>query len=292
MHINLKLLAVWLMLLALGLALQVDFSGSNQPSSQSLLSLTDAGDLTRIKLTRASEKNLLVNKNTYWTLSDGTRLDLDIQRSLLGVLRLMEVKREISELPETPQSIAVELTKTDGERLTFSVHGDPTNQNTYISMANSYYQVHIPNSSGYIAQIFDLTGLQLRDRTVFKTHPTSFVSLSIENNGGEITKIFQDEQGISISDIQKMDTAKVYAYLGQYQAYKINEWISSPPSPVTNFLFKISLEDIEGLSTLTFYEWPADKSLYLVQHNNQSFGVITQKRARQLLLPKNQFEKL
>ena len=298
MHKNAKLFFLLVILITLGSLIQSDpFEGQRNNFDVELFSIENFAEVFAISFTEGQNTRRVEKSHSgVWTLNGQHVLDSDIQNSLFGVLNRIRVSRQFEKLPiETDKAVKVKIEWTNKGPQQIEVFGDPSTQRTYFGSGGKFYQVHIPGHLDYLAPIFALTTLQLKDRTVFSSDWNTLRSIKLYDNDSLILDIVN---GIApqVLGINELDSNKLFSYLDQFLEFKINEWVDDrildghPEFEPSNAIYKIKLEDLGETTLLNVHEVSSFPKLYFVEINGV-FGVVEKTRLSSLIRASQYFDK-
>lgn len=249
--------------------------------------------------TLGQEIHLRKNGNV-WRLNDKYIADAYMTKTIKGVLKLVSVKRSISQIDH--QAIKKDI-KNRGARIelqfenlspkVFYSVGTIDKKSSYMATEDlsSIFSVEIPGYSAYIAGYFETNLNQWRDRVLFETHWRSLQSLKIDYQHQPDLDIQFVDKFFDVKDVLQVDTANLIGYLSSYQYFQVNDYLSPGLYPKYDSLFKtepmakLMLEDIDQNNSrnLNIYSKMPGERFYLVGNQDQEMMVIDEGRMNELL---------
>jgi hypothetical protein len=267
-----------------------------------LLELSDTTKISRIEMISAENSVVLSKANNNWMVNDKYKVDRSIRNFLVGVLKLVRVKREVgpSQLAEVKQWMAtgrkVIISGEQGVLTEFTATGNPSKTESYFTVAgdSKVYQVELPGYPNYVSGIFEFTENQWRNRLLFSSDWRSIQSLTVDyadDQKKDVTIAF-DKTTLKVVDLPEADTLVLENYIQQYESFFTNEFISKGQIPVYDSLMNttpvatIRLRDIDSAKNmeLDVYPGPADQPYVLLKDEAGNYSVCDAGRIRSLLI--------
>ncbi|WP_339788736.1 hypothetical protein [uncultured Imperialibacter sp.] len=267
-----------------------------------LLELSDTTKISRIEMISGENSVVLSKANSKWLVNDKYKVDRSIRNFLVGVLKLVRVKREVgpSQLAEVKQWMAsgrkVIISGEQGVLAEFTATGNPSKTESYFTLAGDsrVYQVELPGYPNYVSGIFEFTENQWRNRLLFSSDWRSIQSLTVDyadDQKKDVTIAF-DKTTLKVVDLPEADTLVLENYIQQYESFFTNEFISKGQIPVYDSLMNatpvatIRLRDIDSAKNteLDVYPGPADQPYVLLKDEAGNYSVCDAGRVRSLLI--------
>jgi hypothetical protein len=267
-----------------------------------LLELSDTTKISRIEMISAENSVVLSKANNKWMVNGKYKVDRSIRNFLVGVLKLVRVKREVgpSQLAEVRQWMAtgrkVIISGEQGVLAEFTATGNPSKTESYFTLAgdSKVYQVELPGYPNYVSGIFEFTENQWRNRLLFSSDWRSIQSLTVDyadDQKKDVTIAF-DKTTLKVVDLPEADTLVLENYIQQYESFFTNEFISKGQIPVYDSLMDatpvatIRLRDIDSAKNteLDVYPGPADQPYVLLKDETGNYSVCDADRVRSLLI--------
>jgi hypothetical protein len=267
-----------------------------------LLELSDTTKISRIEMISAENSVVLSKANNNWMVNDKYKVDRSIRNFLVGVLKLVRVKREVgpSQLAEVKQWMAtgrkVIISGEQGVLAEFTATGNPSKTESYFILAgdSKVYQVELPGYPNYVSGIFEFTENQWRNRLLFSSDWRSIQSLTVDyaDDQKKDVNIAFDKTTLKVVDLPEADTLVLENYIQQYESFFTNEFISKGQIPVYDSLMNatpvatIRLRDIDSAKNteLDVYPGPADQPYVLLKDEAGNYSVCDAGRVRSLLI--------
>ncbi|MEQ9102181.1 MAG: hypothetical protein RIF36_19825 [Imperialibacter sp.] len=267
-----------------------------------LLELSDTTKISRIEMISGESSVVLSKANNNWLVNDNYKVDRSIRNFLVGVLKLVRVKREVgpSQLAEVRQWMAtgrkVIVSGEQGVLAEFTATGNPSKTESYFTLAgdSKVYQVELPGYPNYVSGIFEFTENQWRNRLLFSSDWRSIQSLTVDyaDDQKEDVTIAFDKTTLKVNGVPEADTVVLENYIQQYESFFTNEFISKGQIPVYDSLMNatpvatIRLRDIDSAKNteLDVYPGPADQPYVLLKDAEGNYSVCDAGRVRSLLI--------
>jgi len=267
-----------------------------------LLELSDTTKISRIEMISGENSVVLSKANGKWLVNDKYKVDRSIRNFLVGVLKLVRVKREVgsSQLAEVKQWMAsgrkVIISGEQGVLAEFTATGNPSKTESYFTLAgeSKVYQVELPGYPNYVSGIFEFTENQWRNRLLFSSDWRSIQSLTVDyadDQKKDVTIAF-DKTTLKVVDLPEADTIVLENYIQQFESFFTNEFISKGQIPVYDSLMNatpvatIRLRDIDAAKNteLDVYPGPTDQPYVLLKDEAGNYSVCDAGRVRSLLI--------
>lgn len=224
-----------------------------------------------------------------WRLNDRHAVDKGFLKTLLSIFNRVKIKRKVG-VPDTKISGRVNIQLNDGGIRKMAYINDPLRTKTFFVQNGQGYLVEVPGYSDNVANIFELTVDQWRDRTVLDGSWRTIQLLTLTMPKEELRIAFKDSF-FDVRGVQPVDSNAVVDYLNQFQAFQANEMVSKGEFPSLDSLLKtpplavLSIQDISKPepTTLTIYSRLPNQSYHLVTNNQGDMMVFNSSRMEQIL---------
>jgi len=274
---------------------------NNSVAGNDLIGVTDTAFVEKIEITSGAQKLSLKKGSNGWTINEKFKVDPSIRKFLLGVVKIVRVKREVGKIQleevkgwmESGRSVTISL--ADGNDIQFDACGNPSKTESYIRMkdSNQIYVVELPGYPNYVTGIFEFTENQWRDRLLFSSDWRTIQSLSIDyaDQGIDDVTIAFDKTTLKVNGSDATDTIALEAYIQQFEAFFTNEYISPGQIDLYDSLMQtspvatITLKDIDVSknTVLEFFGEPAESQYLLLRDHLGNYSVCESARAKKLL---------
>lgn len=225
----------------------------------SSVAVADTAAITKIEYVRHDTVNFLNKKSTTWYINDKYEARVRWILTLLTGLNSLEIKRPVSE--ELKNKVYEEL-KKDGIHVTvyspsgkqsFYLHTNDNDPNsTYLLQEGSQspYVVYVPGISGDMSTLFKFGENEWRTRRIFESSLSRLKSVKVTymHDPSASFEILYQQGGFYVPGISNLDTAKLMAYLQNYQYVPLFVYLPADSAQLrlnTEPLFaEISVEDL------------------------------------------------
>ncbi|WP_020527401.1 DUF4340 domain-containing protein [Flexithrix dorotheae] len=292
--------------LVLIIALFFSFQSFNSNSSTidesiSSFALRDTSGVDRImlgniELVKESEDEWLINGEF---VAQPARI-----KSLLAVLSRIEVKRPVAESSKEDinnrlENNGIEVKAFSGDELIVNYQLSGKDDESYAKIdENDPFIIYIPGYFVNISELFTIKPSEWRDNRILNTSFNSVQSLELEypHSPENSFEIKYDGSFSTIEGIDRLDSAKVYAYLQQYQDFTAKFFVENAKTLKDSLLnaqpfCKISLKDLyQGRNNnLRIYINP--EVIYGISENPAEVVVLDRQKLRNFLVGKPEFVK-
>lgn len=292
--------------LVLILALFISFQSFNNKTSTideaiSNFALQDTSGVDRITL---GNIELVKESEDEWLIDGELKAQPARIKSLLAVLSRIEVKRPVAEsvkeeINQMLSSGGIEVKAFSGDNLLVKYQLSGRGDESYAKIGdNDPFMIYIPGYFVNINELFSIKPSEWRDNRILNTSFNSVQSLKLDypHSPENSFEIKYDGSFSSIKGIEKLDSAKVYAYLQQYQDFTAKFFVENA-NVLKDSLIKtqpfcmIDLKDLypDRSNKLLIYINP--KVIYGISENPQEVVVLDRQKMRNFLVGKPEFVK-
>lgn len=308
MNKNVKLLIILIGLIIVSVSIALyDGSSENNDFEAGIFQVEDTASIATIRIKNA-ETTISINKrNGNWILNDQYLVDQNLTKILTNILAQVQVKRPVARLNNSEvykglitNGNQVEVTLTDGEKLTFLSGGNQAKTTSYYAepKTEKVYIVEIPGYNNYISGIFELTKNQWRDRVLFASSWRTVKELKIDYSIESDLSIEFEDKFLKVEGVSKIDTTKLLSYLDQFEYFQINDYLEKGNYPKydslsnTKPLARLAISDIDNSKNrnLKVYAKMKGERFYLLTDPSDQMMVVDEKRMESILVSNNQFK--
>jgi len=211
---------------------------STMKQESSSVAVADTGAITKIEYVLHDTLNFLNRKENVWYINDKYEVRPRWILTLLAGLKSLEIKRPVS--ADLKKGVYEEL-KRDGIHVTvylpsikqsFYLHTNDNDPNSaYLVQEGSEnpYVVYVPGIAGDISTLFKFGESEWRSRRLFESSlgRIKSVKVSYKEDPSASFEILYKQGGFYIPGINNLDTAKVIAYLQNYQYAPLFVYLSA-----------------------------------------------------------------
>ena len=252
----------------------------------------DTASFSSIRFLKGVQE-VILEKEESWMVSD-EEVDRFLLRILMSVLSKVEVNKEVGAALRVS---LLEKGKVEGvrffinEEYEYTIVGDDNLTKTYfIDSDHNVFEVGIPGYNDFIGNIYGLSSLQWRDRTIFNGSVRTIQSLSLDFTDGADLNIEFGSNFFKIDQIKEIDTVKLENYLNQFIQLQANEHLDLNAFPKYDSLLKtvplamVRVSNLVGeeLDITIFPILGSDKFHLMVSEGGDSFA-FDRRRMTQLL---------
>lgn len=224
----------------------------------------------------------------------------------------LKVKRVLSKEFKTQadslfakEGIEIQWVSSEGTG-SFSVVSNPNDPNSSYyrsaSLGDETYVAFVPGFTGDISNIFKLETLEWRKKTLLAGSSRTIQSIQLQysNQQSESFILSFINGDYQVIDVQSLDSTKLYTYLGHYEQFSVDKYLSLDKADSLKAVNKISpvaqlevkMLDDQASRTLDIYKLDKDPAFALVfiKPNNE-WALIKTQRLFPLMVKKAYFVK-
>ena len=265
--------------------------------------LTDSASVSQINI--GGETFERVGQDS-WRLNNEFDAQPSMLRSLLTVLSRLEVKRpapenQIDKLKEMSQNegLNVKVVGIEGDIQKFEVLEGDDNTTYATKNGERFYELYIP---GYDFDLYDFLNIDTRvwrDRRVLMTDWRNLKSLEMTYNDDPVNsfKIQFDSVFFRIEGVNKLDSAKVFAFIQQFQDFSIMRYAPEEDAfkntlRASEPFLTIDLKNLASVSNNRLQIYPSKSdTIYAISAQTEELVLLNRQMLNRFLVAKSEFEK-
>jgi hypothetical protein len=301
MTTKIKLLLALNITLLAGVLFSLQSSDSNNTLSdtQQDFTLQDTSGVSKIEL---GENTLVKTGLDEWEVNNNYKVQPSRMQSLLAVLGRVQIKRPVPEASIDSvknllekSNFKVNIYNQDGVIKSFELAG--SGENTYARLGTDKipYIIYIPGYFVNIYELFDIGEQAWRDKRVLYTTWRTLQKLDV-NYTGDAKNSFSisfDSAFYKVEGIERLDSAKVYSYIQQYQSFEVESYVDDENlkntlSETAPFCVMV-LNDLYESRNNSLLIYPNDSTIYGVSEKSGELVKMNPNMLRNYLVSRQEF---
>jgi len=241
-----------------------------------------------------------------WRLDKQYDAQPNMVRSMLAVLSRIEVKRPAPEsitptlATQYSQSpVRINITLEDGTQRDFTLLEGSGNISYASSDGETFYEVYIPGYDVDLYSFFEVDQRVWRDRRVLLTDWRNLKNLEVQYTGDAKNSfsIRFDSVFFRIEGVQKLDSAKVFAYIQQFQDFNVMRFAPEEAAfkntlQASDPFLTINLENMVSATDNTLRLYPSQSdTIYAISARTDELVLVDRRMLNRFLVARSEFEK-
>jgi len=282
------------------LLLAIAFSLLQNPQKSSLNESVDFAirdeNIDQIRFGKIS----LQKSEKMWLINEKLPADLPMVEDFKKILANIEIKRPVPD--EQKQALSEKIAKNGikvevfGENnllKQFVIFGE--DYRTFAAMDEAIFEVYTPNFNIFLFKVFTLLPHEWRDKTLIAINWNSVKSLEVQyaQKPENDIKVAFDSAAFHLEGVQKIDSARLFAYFQLYQNVRAYEYIDrkslSDSLDKMEAFCQISVEDILSERNRKLFLYKTDALYGKIEPSGQVFRL--SKNFAKYLAVRKDFEK-
>ena len=284
-------------------SLQSSRSNSTIQLSQQGFTLEDTLGIKKIVLGNNSLEKTGPND---WEVNSNFKVQPSRIQSLFAVLGRLQVKRPVPEasldsvnslLNSTGFSVSV-YNEEEQILKNFELAGKGDETYARLEGEQTPYIVYIPGYFVNIYELFNINEQEWRDKRVLYTTWRTLQNLQIDyiNDEKNDVNISFDSSFYKVAGVQKLDSAKLYSYIQQYQNFEVDAFVQNAENlkqtlSKTQPFCVVLLNDLYESRNNSLMVYPNDSTVYGIVEKSSEVVRMNRNMLRNYLVSKQEFEK-
>ncbi len=288
----------------------LDNTKNSYIEDKNFFSVQDTSKVDLISIKSKDGSILLKKTKNIWTINEKYKSDKNMMRVLLSILKDVEILRIV---PKTQQKevaqnmldngFLVDIYNGDNIIRSFYAAGNSNKTMSYMMSSDDHEPMimSLPGYESYIAGIFEIPKNDWRDRTILSTNWRTLQNLKV--NYTEFPEynlhIKFDFNFLAIEGVSSLDTAKMMAYIGEFNFLQADRFIDNGQIPQYDSLLQtpptvtMTIEDIDSKNSKSIAFFPMiknDRMMVALVKEDKQMALFEATRIQNLFAVKSDFE--
>ena len=310
---RIKLLSIIFLITGIGAVLILwKGTGFGNSDANGINVSVDSSSLNKITLRYNDQTTVLTKVPLKWMVNGKYKASSNLIQLIIVGLSKAEVKRPVAEenkkrviefLKQKGIQVKVEGTDWNKKFLIYTNEND-VNSSYFLEEGNPEpYIIYVPGFSGDMTNIFKKSEADWRSRILFTSTPTSLQKIAVSYPAyktSNVEIIWNADRTFKVAGINKVDTAKVYTYLSQFEEVNVDNYVYKDKEAIMTEIRKnapvaiLEMTDLDASNNhkLSIYNESKDpKGIYAIVEPQNELVVMNPKTLFRILVRKEFFEK-
>ncbi|MFA0962861.1 DUF4340 domain-containing protein [Roseivirga sp. BDSF3-8] len=281
---NMRLLVILGVLIAAIMVLVTTDESRDRVNIQNVsFAVPDTGAIRQVTLFQPDDTVRLERTNSGWQVNGQYPMDANLSNVLLSLLSQVSVQRPVasSQAEEIRQrldsaGVEVQIITETGEESRFITGGNATQTLSYFlpRQGETPYVVYIPGYDSYVSGLFTIPTQDWRNKTVLNAGPRELQRMAVRypENPGQNFEITIGDEAISVSNVQRLDTAALFNYLQRATFFEADNYVQPGANAAYDSLARTEPYAIVEIYTLSGREPQQLKLFYRLDEDGYFLG--------------------